>query len=64
MIFCDGTGLGGLTIGQTFEDGDHEVVRVVAVDPAMHFVEAEDRIGVMIVDTIEHFRSTHFPLAG
>jgi len=57
-------GLGGLTIGQSFEDDDHAVVRIVAVDPAMHFVEAESPVGTMLVDTIEHFTSTHWPLAG
>jgi hypothetical protein len=57
-------GLGGLTIGQAFEDGDHDVVRVVAVDPAMHFVELESPVGAMSVDSIEHFTSTHWPLAG
>ena len=57
-------GLAGLAIGQTFEGGDREVVRIVAVDPAMHFVEVEDPVGAMSVDTIEHFTSTHWLLAG
>jgi len=64
MTRPDGTGLGGLTIGRAFEDGDHEVVRVVAIDPAMHFVEVESPVGAAFVDTIEHFTSTHWPLAG
>ena len=54
----------GLSIGQQFEGDDHAVVRIVAVDPGMHFVEAEDPSGELLVDSIEHFTATHWPLAG
>ena len=53
--------IGGLTIGQAFEDGDHTVVRVVGIDPEMHFVETEDDHGALLVDDIEHFTATHSP---
>jgi hypothetical protein len=53
-----------MTIGEVFEDCDHGVVRVVAIDPEMHHVEAEDLTGAVLVDDIEHFTATHWPLAG
>jgi hypothetical protein len=53
-----------MTIGEVFEDRDHSVVRVVAIDPEMHHVEAEDLTGAVLVDDIEHFTATHWPLAG
>jgi hypothetical protein len=61
--------IGGLAIGQTWEDrGLGAPLRVVAIDPELHSVEAEDDRGTVVLDTIEHFRSTHrvvrFPLAG
>jgi hypothetical protein len=56
--------IAGMTIGEVFEDCDHGVVRVVAIDPEMHHVEAEDLTGAVLVDDIEHFTATHWPLAG
>jgi hypothetical protein len=56
--------IAGMTIGEVFEDRDHSVVRVVAIDPEMHHVEAEDLTGAVLVDDIEHFTATHWPLAG
>jgi hypothetical protein len=53
-----------MAIGEEFEDRDHSVVRVVAIDPEMHHVEAEDLTGAVLVDDIEHFTATHWPLAG
>ncbi|HEY2430125.1 MAG TPA: hypothetical protein VGI06_14400 [Acidimicrobiales bacterium] len=61
--------LGGLAIGQTWEDRtDGPALRVVAIDPDLHSVEAEDAAGDVVRDTIEHFTATHrpapWPLAG
>ncbi len=53
--------MAGLTIGQAFEDGEHTVVRVVGIDPEMHFVETEGDDGALLVDDIEHFTATHSP---
>ena len=53
--------MAGLTIGQAFEDGEHAVVRVVGIDPEMHFVETEGDDGALLVDDIEHFTATHSP---
>ncbi len=55
--------LGGIAIGQRFQ-GDGMALRVVAIDPELHSVEAEDASGAVLVDTIEHFTATHLPLAG
>jgi hypothetical protein len=52
---------GGLAIGQAFEGSGHAVLRVVAIDPDLHFVEAEDLLGVLVVDDIEHFTANHRP---
>ena len=54
--------LEGLAIGQTWEDrSDGPVMRVVAIDPELHSVEAEDPSGDVVHDTIEHFTATHRP---
>ena len=56
--------LGGLAIGQTWKDSSNgPSVRVVAIDPELHSVEAEDPAGDVISDSIEHFTATHEPLA-
>jgi hypothetical protein len=54
--------MGGLVIGQTWDDGSHGAVRVVAIDPHLHFVEAEDLAGDLVLDTIEHFTTTRHAL--
>ena len=64
MQDCEAHRIAGLTIGEAFEDCNHAVVRVVAIDPEMHHVEAEDPSGTFLVDDIEHFTATHWPLAG
>jgi hypothetical protein len=56
--------IGGLAIGQTFRDEHEGTVRVVAIDPDMHSVEAEGPAGNLVLDTIEHFTATYLPLAG
>jgi hypothetical protein len=61
--------LAGLVIGQTWMDrSEGPALRVVAIDPELHSVEAEDPAGSVILDTIEHFTATHraqaFSLAG
>jgi hypothetical protein len=58
--------MGGLIIGQTWDDGNRGALRVVAIDPDLHSVEAEDPSGVLVLDTIEHFTATRhaLPLAG
>ena len=61
---CAAHWIAGMAIGEEFEDRDHSVVRVVAIDPEMHHVEAEDLTGAVLVDDIEHFTATHWPLAG
>lgn len=67
MITVDIHEIAGLAIGQTWEDPElGQVMRVVAIDPDMHSMEAEDGAGAVVVDDILHFRSTHvqWPLAG
>ena len=49
----------GLVIGQEFETSAHAVLRVVAIDPEMHCVVAEDISGIALVDDIAHFTATH-----
>ena len=49
----------GLMIGQEFETSAHAVLRVVAIDPEMHCVVAEDISGIALVDDIAHFTATH-----
>jgi hypothetical protein len=61
---CTEHWIAGMTIGEVFEDCDHALVRVVAIDPDMHHVEAEGPTGAVLVDDIEHFTATHWPLAG
>lgn len=61
--------IGGLVIGQTWSGmAADRPLRVVAVDPDLHSVEAEDPAGAVVIDTIEHFTRTHqalhLPLAG
>lgn len=57
--------IGGLAIGQTFQDPELGApVRIVAIDPELHSVEAEGPCGDLVLDTIEHFTATHLPLAG
>jgi hypothetical protein len=51
----------GLVIGQEFESNAHAVLRVVAIDPELRCVLAEDGAGVSHIDDIEHFTSTHRP---
>ena len=51
----------GLVIGQEFETSAHAVLRVVAIDPEMHCVVAEDISGIALVDDIAHFTATHRP---
>ena len=48
----------GLIIGQMATDADG-AYRVVALDPDVNSVEAEDSAGLVLVDTIDHFVSTH-----
>ena len=58
--------ISGLDIGQTWDDDPEGViVRIVAVDPDLDSVEAEDATGGVVFDTIEHFLATHHehPLA-
>ncbi|GAC1315719.1 MAG: hypothetical protein NVSMB12_11780 [Acidimicrobiales bacterium] len=67
MITADSHEIAGLAIGQTWEDPNlGQLLRVVAIDPEMHSMEAEDGAGFVVVDDIMHFRSTHvpWPLAG
>jgi hypothetical protein len=58
--------MGGLIIGQTWDDAQQGSLRIVAIDPDLHSVEAEDPTGVLVLDTIEHFTATRraLPLAG
>jgi hypothetical protein len=51
----------GLVIGQEFETSAHAVLRVVAIDPEMRCVVAEDPSGTALVDDISHFTATHRP---
>jgi len=52
--------IAGLTIGQTWEDPAlGQVLRVVAIDPELHCMEAEDTAGAVVTDDIAHFQSTH-----
>ena len=52
--------IGGLAIGQTAMDGDGlPSVRVVAIDPDLNTVEAEDSAGTVLIDTIDHFIANH-----
>ena len=54
--------LEGLAIGQTWENrSSGPTLRVVAIDPELHSVEAEDPAGDVVHDTIEHFTATHRP---
>jgi predicted RNA methylase len=50
--------IGGLTIGQMAADADG-AYRVVAIDPDVNTVEAEDATGQVVFDTIDHFVATH-----
>lgn len=53
-------GIAGLMIGQTWEDTTlGQVLRVVAIDPELESVEAEDVAGDLVLDNIGHFRATH-----
>jgi len=53
--------ISGLDIGQTWDDPPEGVpLRIVAVDPDLDFVEAEDASGVIVFDSIGHFVATHF----
>jgi len=53
--------ISGLDIGQSWDDvPDGTVLRIVAVDPDLDFVEAEDASGVLVVDSIRHFLATHY----
>ena len=55
---------GGLGIGQCWRGRKRrDVCRVVAIDPALHFVEVEDAAGRVESDTIEHFLKTHYAAA-
>jgi hypothetical protein len=57
--------IGGLVIGQTFQDEQQGApLRIVAIDPELHSVEAEGPGGDVVSDTIEHFTATHLLLAG
>jgi len=52
--------LSGLDIGQSWDDApDGTVLRIVAVDPDLGSVEAEDASGLLVVDSIRHFVATH-----
>jgi hypothetical protein len=51
----------GLMIGQEFETSAHAVLRVVAIDPEMYCVVAEDPSGTALIDDIAHFTATHRP---
>ena len=50
--------IGGLIIGQMAADADG-AYRVVAIDPEVNTVEAEDATGQVVFDTIDHFVATH-----
>jgi hypothetical protein len=50
--------IGGLIIGQMAADADG-AYRVVAIDPDVNTVEAEDATGQVVFDTIDHFVATH-----
>jgi hypothetical protein len=52
------TPIGGLIIGQMAADADG-AYRVVAIDPDVNTVEAEDATGHVVFDTIDHFVATH-----
>jgi hypothetical protein len=55
---------GGLGIGQRWRDSTQTIIlRVVAIDPALHVVEVEDASGHVERDNIDHFVHTHFALA-
>lgn len=60
-MYADGSHeIAGLTIGQTWEDPAlGHVVRVVAIDPELHCMEAEGPDGAVVTDDIGHFQSTH-----
>ena len=52
--------MSGLDIGQTWDDApEGEVLRIVAVDPDLGSVEAEDARGTPVFDSIGHFLATH-----
>jgi hypothetical protein len=54
------TSIGGLMIGeQTIEGDDRRSFRVVAIDPTLNRVEAEDAAGALLIDTIDHFIASH-----
>jgi hypothetical protein len=48
----------GLMIGEAVMD-PHGALRIVAIDPDLNTVEAEDAAGVLLFDTIDHFHATH-----
>jgi hypothetical protein len=52
----------GITIGQAVTDPD-DGFRVVAIDPDLNTVDIEDSGGTVVIDTIEHFTSSHPPLS-
>ena len=64
MQDCAEHRIAGMTIGETFEDCNHDVVRVVAIDPETDRVEAEAPSGTFLDDDIGHYTATHWPLAG
>jgi len=52
--------LSGLDIGQSWDEApDGVMLRIVAVDPELDSVEAEDASGILVRDSIRHFLATH-----
>ena len=50
--------IGGLTIGQIVTDPEGNFW-VVAIDPDLNTVGAEDSAGALLFDTIDHFIASH-----
>jgi hypothetical protein len=50
--------IGGLTLGEVLTNHDGEW-RVVAIDPDTNTVGAEDSTGDLVLDSIDHFITTH-----
>ena len=55
--------IAGLVIGQLFENGQTGELRIVAIDPELHSLQAENGRGEVVLDTIEHFTATHRSVA-
>ena len=50
----------GLVMGQSaVERATRRSFRVVAIDPDLNTVEAEDAVGGIVVDTIDHFVASY-----